>query len=487
MTISINPSSYGKQISSKSPIGITRCHLSMPQPPVESTGGVAKTFDVQIPAKRTPIGVRFMYTNLDITKPATYTAVRCGSAPKHLTSYGDEITWWPSLLTVGANTVPITFTGALSAATSGTLSIAWTGSTGLYVISFSDSSAREVTLTNGSTSVSWTGAVTATATATVYPSIVVPVAAKSETANHIIPGIAVTDYVPLRPVARTDTPTGKPLYRVRSRSAVETQYTYNVSSAYAPSWNAYVGVNGMLIGSFLATTDYATSPPTDHTYTVIENGGYLQPVIALFAYEDPGIQVWAFGDSLFQGVGTSVGASAGNGSLGWPTMIELQQTYIDVLNMAVGGQKTSDSIAVMKKMVLACDDLPKYVALKVYSPNDGTPTQALIDATFGRILEACSWLRTKGITPLLFTSPPVNTWISSQHAFNELQNARTRDLAVKCTWIRTVDMWRVIADPSNTRQILPEYLYTTDGLGTHVNDLGHQAIATETVRVIELN
>jgi len=62
----------------------------------------------------------------------------------------------------------ITFTAPLSAATSGTLTANWAGSTGSYSISFSDYSIRTATLTAGSSTVSWTGAVTATANAAAY-------------------------------------------------------------------------------------------------------------------------------------------------------------------------------------------------------------------------------------------------------------------------------------------------------------------------------
>lgn len=51
----------------------------------------------------------------------------------------------------------VTFTGTLSSgATSGTLSSAWTQSTGTYVAVFANTNVRNVTLTNGSTSASWT-------------------------------------------------------------------------------------------------------------------------------------------------------------------------------------------------------------------------------------------------------------------------------------------------------------------------------------------
>lgn len=63
-------------------------------------------------------------------------------------------------------TTAITFTGALTGATSATLNAAWTGSTGLIYVTFSDGSVRQATFANGSTAVTWSGAVTATAAAT---------------------------------------------------------------------------------------------------------------------------------------------------------------------------------------------------------------------------------------------------------------------------------------------------------------------------------
>lgn len=62
----------------------------------------------------------------------------------------------------------ITFTGALSAATSAVLTSAWAGATGSNTILFSDGTTKTATLTNGSTAVSWSGAVTATANAAAY-------------------------------------------------------------------------------------------------------------------------------------------------------------------------------------------------------------------------------------------------------------------------------------------------------------------------------
>lgn len=62
----------------------------------------------------------------------------------------------------------IAFTAPPTAATSATLTSAWTGASGTWSIDFSDGSKRSVALTAGSTVVTWAGAVTATATAAVY-------------------------------------------------------------------------------------------------------------------------------------------------------------------------------------------------------------------------------------------------------------------------------------------------------------------------------
>lgn len=64
-------------------------------------------------------------------------------------------------------TSALTFTGALSGATSATLNAATTLATGSYSVTFSDGSIRSVAFINGSTNVSWFGAVTGTTAATV--------------------------------------------------------------------------------------------------------------------------------------------------------------------------------------------------------------------------------------------------------------------------------------------------------------------------------
>lgn len=72
--------------------------------------------------------------------------------------------------------MPITFTAPIAQnAQSATLSSAWTGTTGPYVLTFSDQEIQAVTLTNGQTTATWTlpMAAAVTAAATINPQMIV--------------------------------------------------------------------------------------------------------------------------------------------------------------------------------------------------------------------------------------------------------------------------------------------------------------------------
>lgn len=75
--------------------------------------------------------------------------------------------WSKTLPAVSTVLAPLTFTGALTAATGGTLTGAFTGPTRPdYILTFSDGSTQTVTLNNGSTAVMWLNPVTASASVT---------------------------------------------------------------------------------------------------------------------------------------------------------------------------------------------------------------------------------------------------------------------------------------------------------------------------------
>ena len=83
----------------------------------------------------------------------------------------DQVTLAPGATAVPKppGSLPLTFTAGIAlGATSATLASAWTGTTGAYVVTFSDNEIQSVTLTQGQTTATWTlpmaAAVTAAAT-----------------------------------------------------------------------------------------------------------------------------------------------------------------------------------------------------------------------------------------------------------------------------------------------------------------------------------
>jgi len=70
----------------------------------------------------------------------------------------DQVTLTPGATTIPkpSGSTPITFAAALAAgATNGTLTAAWTGATGQYVVTFSDNELQSVTLTKNQTTATW--------------------------------------------------------------------------------------------------------------------------------------------------------------------------------------------------------------------------------------------------------------------------------------------------------------------------------------------
>lgn len=77
-----------------------------------------------------------------------------------------SLAWAVDLADTLSSVGSFSFTASLSAASSGTLTASWSGTTGQYFVVFDSGDQRTVTLTNGTTSATWSGAVTAGTEAT---------------------------------------------------------------------------------------------------------------------------------------------------------------------------------------------------------------------------------------------------------------------------------------------------------------------------------
>lgn len=299
----------------------------------------------------------------------------------------------------------------------------------------------------------------------------IPVARASTKANYFIPGLIATDRIPVKNIARTDSATqgNRPLVRARTRIPAEVQYLPQFGSTFAPAWNASALSNGMKVGSTMVNTDFVTAYPTDNgAYTLTENGGVINPIGCIFGYDVPGKGVLVCLDSLGSGQGTS-----GGGMMGWPVILNAQSEVLDVANWSVPGQLTVDSIDTMMGLINLTPTAYAFGVVKILSPNDGVPTQAIADAIWGKVLPAADSNRSNNIVTVLITSSPVNSWAAANHAVNEAQNQRALDLAAASPWVIVLDWCKFVADPANPRQLNP----AMDVDGTHVNDLAHGAFA----------
>lgn len=398
----------------KSVVGYQRVHRSMPNPTTDVTGGVAKSIDVQIPAKRSYFGYRLGYINLNTNSgqggaggSANYTLAKAGGAAKHLASMGSEISWAVQQV-LGSNTISVPLGRA------------------------------------GAAQPIWNA--------------------------------TFTDYCNQASVARSDSATfgNKPLLRVRSRTAVESQWIYTLGGN--ANWNAFPGNGGMLFGAYVTNTDLVTT--TNDSASVLENGAGAQPIIALFNYVDPVRNWWALGDSRTQGKGSSVTAGA-DALAGWAILVHCQSSSVDVLDVSVSGQQTLDSIAIAMAMLATFPELPYGLAITVLSPNDPI-SQAQIDTIWGAILELIRAANKLGVRVMLLSCAPVDNWNGTQHTLCETQNARALAQANSSpNWVRFLDMKTIIADPANSRAINPAYRIAGEAPGyTHWNDAGFQAVAT---------
>jgi lysophospholipase L1-like esterase len=370
---------------------------------ITSTGagtGVGKLIDVQHPALGDFYGVRLVYANYDTVAPMTINKAKVAAAPKHLTSAGNALAW----------SAQVTFGGSLT----GTVPSATVG-------------------------------------------------ASSAAPQNVIPGMLVSDFVPVASIARND---GGSIRMLRVRSHVpDNVYPLNLSFLQFQNYNAAVMNNGLQYGC-IAVNDSAANLETNVT-SLNNNGGTFTPVGVIFYYTNPAKHIAAFGDSLMQGAG-----SATSQYMGWPARLTMDSAgagrLVSASNYAVAGQKIEDSLAIARNYCAL--HKPDYAAFCAWSPNNPT-TQAGMDALWGSTLYTIDFMLKLGITPVVLTSPPVNAYTQANKDLIAAQNARILSLPKN---IITVDIAAALTLNGNINAAYD------NGDGTHWNDAG-EALAANLV------
>lgn len=288
-------------------------------------------------------------------------------------------------------------------------------------------------------------------------------AAKTGTAQQS-PGLLLSDIIPLNSIARTDGGS-RPLIRVRSLIdgvASARTVTGLTLGSQLTAFNSADFNNGYQLGVYTSTGDIVTT--TTDSNGCVATGGPVLCVGALFVTDTQVDSLAAFGDSLVAGAQTT------NGSSGWPTRLTMLDRYLSCYNSGSSGQTTIDTYRTLKGYLEV--NKPKYAVFKAWSPNDGYAQTAFDTACVycAGMIEAC---RDKGVTPVVLTSGPVNSYTADQNARRLAQNLKTKNLVKN--GVLVLDVASVVTQPGTDNTINPSYT-AVDGL--HYNDAGHGVIAS---------
>lgn len=293
--------------------------------------------------------------------------------------------------------------------------------------------------------------------------------AGSGSGANIVPSIYVSDWLEVPGVARSDTPTSNQLILERAYYAAGSSQRIVPANA-GPDMEA---ATGLQYGANLAAGDFVTTTNTGFTPTT--SLSWFCPVGVEFSYGVPVSVVGDVGDSLMRGQESST-ATNGWRSVSQRACLLKSGGIWQAATFAVTGQGHAASY--LTGLEVATKLRPRYLCFRAWSPNDGSPTQALIDAAWARTLALVEHCRRLNVLPVLCTTPPRNTLTAGEDAFLKVQNARIKALS---GWVLVSDEAAVVEDPADRSKLLAAY---NSGDGLHITSAAYNAMAV--VRAVAL-
>lgn len=289
--------------------------------------------------------------------------------------------------------------------------------------------------------------------------------AGSGSGQNVVPSILVPDWIMTPSIARSDTVGALPLVQARSyfagASTQQSLFSNGMGDLYTAVGEEWAG--SVSAGDLVSTIT---------TWTPNRTATWVCPVGFEFLYGVPTRTVADVGDSLFAGQeSTTV-------SVGWvpvskraTALLSSSSTVWQAASYAIRGQNHTASY--QTGLEVATQHRPTYLCFRAWSPNDGSPTQALMDAAWARALALIEHCRRLGVTPVLCTTGPRNSLTAGEDALLKAQNARVLSLAGTGAAIVS-DEAAVIENPANRAQIRPDY---DSGDGLHCVSAGYAAMA----------
>lgn len=293
--------------------------------------------------------------------------------------------------------------------------------------------------------------------------------------GSIRPGYLISDFIPIASVPRAD---NSELPFLRTRVHLNDN-TFPLNLDNTPVRNLDIIANAPLTGGHMLLLATANETAVNlHSRATAPGpfGAPIEPVGVIYYTSTPTRTIAAFGDSLTQG-GTF-------NTFGWPERFNAKYgkgpgLAFSVAQRGVGGSRLENSLANCRNY---CNvNKPHYVTFFAWSPNNTPPTQAIMDSLWARVLQTIDHVQQLGITPVVLTSSPVNTFNATEAALWRAQNARVMALPAS---VVKIDSGRDLTEPGTYDGNAPKLALkygSNDGVtyldGVHYNNAGYELIA----------
>jgi lysophospholipase L1-like esterase len=286
------------------------------------------------------------------------------------------------------------------------------------------------------------------------------------------PTFTLSDWIPITPAASTfNSSAGLPLQMCYARIATPSTNTSVSLAGYTGSNTAWgtIADNNVRIALFQAG-DFVASPSgmtgaSDPQNAPIVGIRYMTATANV-------VNVMALGDSIEFGAGATIFGNS-FGHIACNSLSKSNRIY-SFNNQGYSGQSTAAILARAK--VLIPQFKPQIVIFPAFSPNDGTPTQAIINAQLANIRQISDLCLRNGAMPIVLQGLPKTTdstnttsaFTAPQDAFRVALNALNASGAI------------VYVNHGLGNSASPELFgsssYTSDG--THPSDVGNTLLSS---------
>lgn len=282
----------------------------------------------------------------------------------------------------------------------------------------------------------------------------------------LVPGIAWSDWIAIKSIARSDL-TRFPVLQVRAYTALGGAIQQSVATGNA----AYDAASNKKWRMKATAGDLVTTPSGSAMIASVA-GTWSPCSIAQFAHRVTTVQVGIFGDSIDQG---QLGATPTTDYYGYGVIATDSKSLVgsarySLINYSLSGQTTAQSWLWTKQYIP--NSGLDYAIFHTYSPNDAVPNGNGVSMQY--VTAFVNLCRKHNIIPIIRGSIPYTSLNAAQDAFRLADNLEAQKYCLTNNVIY-LDANSALTDGETPQRIIGTY--STDGI--HPNLAGHQLIAAK--------